>query len=141
MPAGLLDPLAVSRIQGFFRQQVKHGKLLAQALRDKGLTVIRHKERFRHDVADVDWLKVAGRESWVVLTRDKYIRLREIERTALISSNVAAFVFTGGNASGIETTEAVIAALSRIEKLLATLAPPFIRRITASGNVEPILLK
>lgn len=75
-------------------------------------------------------------EGWVVLTRDKHIRLREIERAALIASSVAAFVFTGGNASGVEVAEAVIAALPRIEKQLSSVAPPFICRITASGYVE-----
>lgn len=104
------------------------------------MSVVRHKERFRHDVSDVEWLTVAGAQSWVVLTRDKHIRLREIERTALIASNVAAFVFTGGNASGVETVEAVVAALPRIENQLATVPPPFICRITASGKVEMIPL-
>lgn len=114
------------------------GNHLAKELRAQGLTVNRHKERFRHDVSDVEWLMVAGSQGWVVLTRDKHIRLREIERNALIASNVAAFVFTGGNASGVETAEAVIAALPRIAKQLSSVAPPFICRITANGNVEMI---
>lgn len=80
-----------------------------------------------------------AKEGWIVLTRDKNIRLREIERNALISAHVAAFVFTGGNASGAETTEAIIAALPKIERVLARNSPPFICRITASGNVEMLL--
>jgi hypothetical protein len=114
------------------------GNHLATELRRRALTVIRHKERFRHDISDVDWLTVAGSEGWVVLTRDKNIRLREIERNALIASNVAAFVFTGGNASGVETAEAVVAALARIEKQVSSIRPPFICRITGSGHVEII---
>lgn len=102
------------------------------------MNVIRHKERFRHDVSDVEWLTVAGSEGWVVLTRDKHIRLREIERDALIASSVAAFVFTGGNASGVETAEAVVAALPGIHKQLSSARPPFICRITPSGSVEMI---
>jgi hypothetical protein len=74
-----------------------------------------------------------------VLTRDKHIRLREIERNALLASNVAAFVFTGGNSSGVETAEAVIGALGRVEKTLLSETPPFICRITASGHVEMML--
>jgi hypothetical protein len=101
--------------------------------------VVRHKERFREDVGDVEWLTVAGEKEWIVLTRDKNIRLREIERNALLSANVAAFVFTGGNASGVEMTEAILAALPRIGRFLAKNRPPFICRITASGQVEPLL--
>jgi hypothetical protein len=103
------------------------------------LTVVRHKERFQHDVGDVEWLTVAGREGWIVLTRDKNIRLREIERNALISAKVAAFVFTGGNASGIETTETIVAVLPKMDRFLARNLPPFICRITASGLVELLL--
>ena len=90
-------------------------------------------------MSDVDWLTIAGEKEWVVLTRDKNIRLREIERNALLAANVAAFVFTGGNASGVETVEAVVAALPRIGKQLSNVQPPFICRITASGSVEMIL--
>ena len=115
------------------------GNVLANELRLRGLTVVRHKERFRHDVSDVEWLTVAGQEGWIVLTRDKNIRLREIERNALVSAKVAAFVFTGGNASGIETTEVIVAALPKMIKVLAGNLPPFICRITASGLVELLL--
>lgn len=89
-------------------------------------------------MSDVEWLTVAGAEEWIVLTRDKHIRLREIERDALVASKVAAFVFTGGNASGVETTEAIVAALPRMAKHLNVVKPPFICRVTASGHVEPI---
>lgn len=112
--------------------------MLATELRSLGVSVIRHRERFRHDVSDVEWLSVAGAEEWVVLTRDKNIRLREIERRALIAASVAAFVFTAGNASGVETAEAIVGALPRIERKLLTETPPFICRITASGDVERI---
>ena len=103
------------------------------------MTIVRHKDRFRHDVSDIEWLTVAGHEGWIVLTRDKNIRLREIERNALVSAKVAAFVFTGGNASAIEMTETIVAALPRMEKFLAKTRPPFICRITASGQVELLL--
>jgi len=67
------------------------------------------------------------------------IRLRSIERDALISARVAVFVFTGGNASGIETTEAIVIALPKIDRFLRLNAPPFICRITANGQVESLL--
>jgi hypothetical protein len=74
-----------------------------------------------------------------VLTRDKNIRLRAIERDALIAANVAVFVFTGGNASGIETTEAIIVALPKVDRFLKLNPRPFICRITAAGQVESLL--
>ncbi len=89
-------------------------------------------------MSDVEWLTLAGSEGWVVLTRDKNIRLREIERNALVAAGVAAFVFTGGNVSGVEMTEAIVSALPRMEKHLAAHQPPFICRIATSGDVERI---
>ena len=74
-----------------------------------------------------------------MLTRDKHIRLREIERRALIAASVAAFVYTGGNASGAEVAEAIISALPRIEATVQKVDPPFIYRITAGGHVEKIV--
>lgn len=101
--------------------------------------MVRHKDRFSHDISDVEWLTVAGNDGWVVFTRDKNIRLRPIERDALISAKVAVFVFTGGNASGVETTEAIVHALPKVDRFLKLNAPPFICRITANGQVESLL--
>ena len=81
---------------------------------------------------------MAGAEGWVAFTRDKNIRYREIERMALISAGVRAFVFTGGNVSGIELAETIVAALPRIAGVLRKAKPPFICRISASGAVEMI---
>jgi hypothetical protein len=92
-------------------------------------------------VSDVEWLTVAGGEGWIVFTRDKNIRLRPIERHALISAKVAVFVFTGGNASGAETTEAIVIALPKVDRFVKVTARPFICRITASGQVESLLTK
>lgn len=57
---------------------------------------------------------------------------------ALISAGVRAFVFTGGNVSGVELAETIVEALPRIERVLAKTKPPFICRITAAGSVELI---
>lgn len=89
-------------------------------------------------MSDQEWLTIAGQQRWVVLTRDKHIRIRELERKALVAAKLAAFVFTGGNASGVETVEAIVAALPRIARALAAEAPPFICRISASGDVARI---
>jgi hypothetical protein len=66
------------------------------------------------------------------------IRKRPIERQALLRAKVRAFVFTGGNISSIETAELIVAAMPRIEKILSENKPPFIARITGSGDVALI---
>jgi len=74
----------------------------------------------------------------VVLTKDKLIRKRPIEREALVAADVRAFVFTGGNMSGVEMAESIVAAIPRMLRLIAAAKPPFIARITGSGAVDVI---
>ena len=62
------------------------------ALREAGATVERHTEHFARGVADDVWLAEAGKNGWIVLTRDKRIRYRQLERLALQAAKVRAFV-------------------------------------------------
>ncbi len=114
------------------------GRKLADELKAAGVNVIRHDDVFKQNTPDEEWLTRAGMEGWVVFTKDKMIRKRVIERQALIRAKVRAFVFTGGNISGVETAELIVAALPRIQRILNANEPPFIARITGSGDVALI---
>jgi predicted nuclease of predicted toxin-antitoxin system len=115
------------------------GRKLVTALADAGGRAVTHDSLFpAEDTLDEEWLRRAGSEGWVVLTKDKLIRKRPLERAALIAARVRAFVFTGGNVSGVEMAESIIAAMPRILRIIATTPPPFIARITASGAVHVI---
>jgi hypothetical protein len=103
-----------------------------------GVAAITHDSVFAQDTPDEEWLIRAGREGWIVLTKDKLIRKRPIEREALTAAHVRAFVFTGGNMSGVEMAESIVAAIPRMLRILATTQPPFIARITSSGAVDVI---
>lgn len=72
----------------------------------------------------------------MVLTKDKLIRKRPIQRGALIAASVRAFVFTGGRVSGVEMAESIVGAIPHMLTIIATTPPPFIARITASGVVD-----
>ncbi|HEY2323667.1 MAG TPA: hypothetical protein VGJ82_12475, partial [Thermoanaerobaculia bacterium] len=77
------------------------GRQIAVALSEAGVKTITHDSVFQEqDTPDDVWLARAGSEGWIVLTKDKLIRRRPLERQALIASGVRAFVFTGGNLSG-----------------------------------------
>ena len=79
-----------------------------------------------------------GRRKWIVISKDKNIRKRLLEREALMQANVRAFVFTGGNVSGVEMGEIIVRAMARALKLLESTPAPFIARITAAGDVAVI---
>jgi predicted nuclease of predicted toxin-antitoxin system len=114
------------------------GRKLAGALIAAGVAAVTHDALFPQDTPDEEWLTRAGNEGWVVLTKDKLIRKRRLEREALVAADVRAFVFTGGNMSGIEMAESIVAAIPRILRILATTPSPFIARITGSGAVDVI---
>lgn len=115
------------------------GRRLAAALIEAGASAITHDSVFpEQDTLDEIWLTRAGVEGWVVITKDKLIRKRPIEREALFASGVRAFVFSGGNLSGVEMAESIIGALPRMLRLIAKTPAPFIARITGSGDVALI---
>ncbi|KAB2318673.1 hypothetical protein F8A86_09880 [Betaproteobacteria bacterium SCN1] len=82
-------------------------RLLGEALDKLGAPYIAHHQRFAPDAPDEAWLEVAGREGWIVITRDKHIRRRPAELDAFRTHQVTVFVFAGGNASAAETAELV----------------------------------
>jgi predicted nuclease of predicted toxin-antitoxin system len=107
---------------------------VVKALREAGASVKRLTEHFPKGTPDETWLDQAGRNGWVVLTRDKRIRYRQLERTALREAKVRAFVFTGGNVTGADTALILVSALGRLEKLARADSGPFIYHIGISGK-------
>ena len=75
-------------------------KVVAEALRSAGARVEVHDDHFAQDVDDATWLTAAGRNGWVVLTKDRRIRFRATERQALLEAGVRAFVLTAGDMDG-----------------------------------------
>jgi predicted nuclease of predicted toxin-antitoxin system len=84
------------------------GRVVADALRGAGEDVRAHDDLFAQDTDDEVWLAEMGKRGWVVLTKDALIRRDSLQRRALLSANVAAFVLARGDVSG-----AVMAALRR----------------------------
>lgn len=95
---------------------------------------MRGSRQFARGTPDEVWLPECGRCGWVVLTRDKRIRYRVLERTALRDAGVRAFVFTGGNVGLQDTVAILVGALPRIAALCRTQRAPFIFHIGASGR-------
>ena len=120
----------------FFIDRSLGKKIVAQALRDIGETVEIHDDHFAPDAKDEDWLVEVGKRGWIVLTKDDRIRYRATERTALASARVRAFVLTSSQLQGTEMAAAFVKALPRIKRLIANHTPPFIARISRSGNVS-----
>lgn len=111
----------------------------AAALREAGIAVVAHDDRFAPDTPDTEWLEAAGREEWIVLTKDSAIRYRPIEKEALLKAGVAAFTFTRGNQRVDELLTAFLKALPRIRSLMSELPRPFLASISSAGGVRVLL--
>ena len=83
---------------------------------------------------DHEWLPVAGRHGWVVLMRDKRVRVRPGERQALVKNSVRAFILTGaGNYSRWRTLDLLVRRWPDIESAAAVEVPPYICTVTQQG--------
>jgi hypothetical protein len=107
---------------------------LAAALTEAGISVIRGSRHVPRGTPDDVWLGECGTHGWIVLTRDKRIRYRVLERTALQENGVKAYVFTGGNVSLAATVEIIVGAMPKILKIAGETAAPFIFHIGVDGR-------
>lgn len=107
---------------------------VATALISAGARVERATKNFPKGTPDEIWLEAAGKHQWIVLTRDKRIRYRQLERKSLEEAGVRAFVFIGGNVTIKDTAAILVTALPRILKLSETNHGPFIYHIGLAGK-------
>lgn len=62
------------------------GKGVRDALPAARASVVYLEDEHEHDTSDEHWLTTAGKNSYVVITKDKQIRLRLAEREALLAA-------------------------------------------------------
>jgi hypothetical protein len=115
------------------------GRAIGRRLQENGVVVELHDDHFPQGTPDAEWLPDVGRRKWIVLTKDTRIRYRSNEKQALLAAGVRAFAFASGNLSGAAMSEAIVNALPRILKLLASHRSAFVARITATSDVQIIL--
>ena len=109
---------------------------MAGILRAADLNVEIHDAHFAQDAKDEQWLKAVGEKHWIVITRDERIRYREAEKQALRRGKVRAFVLAAqGNLRAEMLAQNFLKALPKFRRLVANEKPPFIAKISATGDV------
>ena len=120
----------------FFVDRSLGKNVISQALRNANCEVRVHDELFPQDATDEEWLREVGRNGWIVLTKDKNIRFRELEKQALVSSKARAFVLTARDVTGAEMAQIFVGALPKMLKILERTPGPFLARVTRGGQVD-----
>jgi predicted nuclease of predicted toxin-antitoxin system len=94
------------------------GKSIVEGLRAAGLTVHSMAEVYGEKRAqrldDEIWLRDAGKNNWIVLTKDDAIRRRPAECDALTKAAVRVFCLTNRNLRGAEQTQRFVSNRHRI---------------------------
>ncbi len=87
-------------------------------LRDTGLRLVTLSEHYGipsdEDVADVDWLELAGSEGWAVFLKDARIRSRRVEREAVQAHGVRCFCITRQDLTAAQMAERYLTHLDAI---------------------------
>jgi uncharacterized protein with PIN domain len=110
---------------------------MAGALRNAGLKVEVHDDHFAQNAPDPEWLSVAGKNGWIVVTRDERIRYREAEKQAIRRAKVGAFVLAARGDLKIEMlAEVLLKAMTKIRRTITDQKPPFIAKVSRDGTVR-----
>jgi predicted nuclease of predicted toxin-antitoxin system len=114
----------------FFVDRSLGGKLVAEALRAAGATVIAHDDAFEQNAKDVEWLAEAGRRGWIVLTKDAAIRRNPREKAMFHAAQVRVFTLARKNLIGAEMATLFVKALPGMSKRAAKTPAPFVFSIS-----------
>lgn len=87
---------------------------------------------------DDEWMKVVGRLGLVVVSRDRRIRYRPVEKGLWVRYGIRGFVLTGKGSQSTDQSLAILAKhWSKISDLVATGRPgPWMYSVTRSGLRE-----
>ena len=88
----------------------------------------------RAGASDTAWLPIVGKACLVVLTRDKHIRSRPMERRALLEHGVrACFLTSGGNLDRFDQLRLWLRHWDAIEALVDHRPAPWLASVTRQG--------
>lgn len=124
------------------------GNIFADLLNEAGLTTERHRDHFRPDAADEEWLGEVAQRGWCALTHDTRIRYKPNELSAVVRHRVRLIVIVG-KAPLSDLARSFISTRDRVESFIARTPAPFIAKVyratpaelardqRAPGRIEP----
>jgi hypothetical protein len=120
----------------FFVDHCLGTEVVADRLRRAGLTVhVLVDSGFTESTPDEEWLPVVAARGWVILTKDRRIGQRPLEKGAIVNSGAAAFVLVGGDMRGVAVAEAFAQAAPTMVRYAQKRARPLLATVSAAGHV------
>lgn len=110
-------------------------------MRDAGADVQHAGKAFPFGTPDTEWLAACGERGWIILTRDKGIRRRVLEREAIRQSGAAVFACTAGQATALETAEVVLRLLVKFSNMAVSEPKPFLYTFGLAGRLTRVSLR
>lgn len=117
----------------FFLDRALESYALRDALKEMGARVEMHRDHFKDDALDEDWLPIIAARGWVILSKDQY---NYLERMAIKHAKGRAFLLVRGELTGKEQAAIISKALPEMLRVLDLTKPPFIAKIYRDGSVH-----
>ena len=112
---------------------------MPEALRAAGVEIRVHDELFPQGTEDVGWLREAGLNGWIVITRDDRIRYNQLEKQAVIAARLRFFSITSSSLTGEEAAALILSALGKMSRLCRQHSKRgFIAKISRGPDVKII---
>ena len=113
---------------------------VADQLKETREDVIWLEDRFPHDVPDEVWLEEAGRNGWLVITRDTKIRTRPGERRAIMEHGTGCFILAYKQAlTKTEIFDLIAFTLDEMIVRFRRTTRPFIYTISKDGKLKQVV--
>ena len=125
----------------FYLDESIFSHLLADALLAQGVQIRRPGVDVPYGTPDEEWLKLAGRQRWIVLMRDQRVRHRANEIQALRAAKVGAFILTAGQASAQESVLVILRRLRKMVNISVSEKRPFVYTLAMSGALVRLKLR
>ncbi|MFH1185423.1 MAG: DUF5615 family PIN-like protein [Chloroflexota bacterium] len=109
------------------------GPQLSNGLKEFGEDTCHLRDHFAAGTPDETWLEFIGQRGWFLLTLDKRIRRRPLEKAALKKHRVGAFFLLGKNMGRWDYICQVVRAWHKIKEAAANERPPFAYQVDKRG--------
>lgn len=104
------------------------GTRFPEILSASGLEVRRHRDHFRPDCPDEEWLETVGKNGWIAISHDTRIRYKPNELAAVVRHNVRLLVVIG-KAPYPQLAKHFVATTARINEFAEQHSRPWIAKV------------